>query len=129
MTPSDPPVPPPPSPRRFDADRSFPGPSTEPLLLTAPKKRWYARPWVWLLLLVVAAAAGWFWYSRSQTASTTAAAGADGKKGGFKGKGGFGGGGKRGGPFGGNDVMPVGVATAKPCARPTSSRCPAWPRG
>jgi multidrug efflux system membrane fusion protein len=109
MTPSDPPEPFPPEPsRRFDAGIRTP----EPLLLAAPKKPWYARVWVWIVVIVIVLVGAWIWYSHATTATPAADGAAAGKRAGFKGKGG-GGSGKRGGPLGPNEVMPVGIATAK----------------
>ncbi len=99
MTPSDPPSAP-----------------AEALLLTAPKKRWYARITTWIVILLIVAVGVWFWHRRSTEASTSGAAaapGAEGKRAGAKGKGSDGGGSRRGAALGPNDVMPVGVATAK----------------
>jgi membrane fusion protein, multidrug efflux system len=106
MTPSDPPrSTPPDSSRRFDADASFPSQSP---LVAPPPRRWYGRWWLWVLVLVVIVAGVWFWRAQSES-STTAAPGADATKKGAKGKYQ---GGKRG-SLGPNDVMPVGVASAK----------------
>jgi len=99
MTPSDPK----PNPPRFDAP-------TEPALLTAPRRLWYTRIWIWLLIAALVAGGAWWWRSRTAASADGAAAGAS-KQGGFS-KGG-GGGGRKGGPFGANQVMPVGTATAK----------------
>ncbi len=81
------------------------------MLLAAPKSPWYRRAWVWIVVILVVAGAGWFWHSRSQTGAD-GAPGAEGKRAAYKGMG-AGGAGRRGGPMGPNDVMPVGVATAK----------------
>ncbi len=87
-------------------------PPAEPRLLSAPRKPWYTRPATWIVVVVLVVAGAWLWHARSGGDTTApATGGADGKRAGYKGKGG--GAGKRGGPMGANDVMPVGVATAK----------------
>ncbi len=97
MTPSDPP----------------PRAPVQPRLLTAPRKRWYARASTWIVVLLVVVAVAWWWHAHRDGAAggAPATAAADGKRAGSKGKGG--GAGKRGGPMGPNDVMPVGVATVR----------------
>ena len=93
MTPSEPPQTPSPA-----------APPQQPMLLVAPRRRWYRRIWVWILIVALVAGGVWFWRSRTQPPADGAAAT---KQGGF-GKGA----GRKGGPFG-PQTMPVGTATAR----------------
>ena len=113
MTPSEPPIVRPPEPlHRVEGGSS----RVQPALLTAPRRRWYARVWIWLLVIALVAAGAWFWRSRTRTAdgATTGPDGVaqQGRSGGGSGR--HGGAGGPGGPGGGaNQTMPVGTATAK----------------
>lgn len=95
MNPSDPSRDPPPAP-------------AQPLLLQAPRRRWFRSAWVWILVLVLVIAGVWIWRSRSQAPD-----GAQGQP--KNAAGAFKGGGRRGqqGGPGPDAVMPVGTATAK----------------
>ena len=75
-------------------------------LLAPSPRRWYTRPWLWIVVIVVLIVAVWWWRSHATHATADGAGGATGKRSGQQS-------GKRGGPMGANDVMPVGTATAK----------------
>lgn len=115
MTPSDPPR----RPVSASSGAATPSPAAPAAaLLTAPRRRWYTRIWLWILIIALVAGGAWWWRSRTQTA-VVAGDGASqrqtDKQTDKQGGAGKGGGRRTGGPggFAPNGPMPIGTATAR----------------